>query len=220
LGSLVGVTGAVGSGKSALACVFTGLYPYSGSVKVAGAELAELSSYAREELISYAAQDAFLFSTTIAENVAFGEASPDLERVQQSLYLAALTEDLQLFPQGTNTVVGERGVRASGGQRQRIALARALYPNHPILVLDDPFSAVDIGTERRMIERLKQQMGTHTIFIFSHRLGAFADADYVLVLDHGRLAQQGTHQQLLAQDGIYQRIYQAQVWMESGHYAE
>lgn len=220
MGSVVGVTGAVGSGKSALASVLTGLYPYEGSIQVAGVELSQLSKLERQTLISYSGQEPFLFSASIAENVAFGETEPDRDRVMQVLHLAALADDLALFPQGIDTVVGERGVRVSGGQRQRIALARALYADSPILVLDDPFSAVDIGTERRMVERLRQQLAGRTAFIFSHRLHAFEQADYVLVLDHGRVVQQGTHAELLADDGIYQRIFSAQTWMESGQHAE
>lgn len=242
LGSLVGVTGAVGSGKSALAAVLTGLYPYNGSVQIAGTELSRLDRAARQSLISYATQEPFLFSASIADNVAFGEATPDRARVLHCLQLAALSDDLALFSQGVDTIVRERGVRASGGQRQRIALARALYAGSPVLILDDPFSAVDIGTERRMIERLKQDLadgtGTRamrscdqieaiaeeasarTVFIFSHRLQVFAQTDYVLVLDQGRLVQQGTHQQLLAVDGIYRRIYDAQTWMEGGQHVK
>lgn len=215
LGSIVGVTGPVGSGKSALAGVLTGLYPYRGSVTVNDVELRELAPAARRDLVAYAGQDGFLFSGTIVENVTFGREGPaDRERLDRALYLAALADDLSLFPAGADTQIGERGVRVSGGQRQRIALARALYAGRPLLLLDDPFSAVDIGTERRIIERLKDGLTGATVFIFSHRLNTFALADYILVLDRGRLAEQGTHQELVESHGIYQRIYTAQTWME------
>jgi len=213
LGSIVGVTGPVGAGKSALATVFTGMYPYAGSVSIGGFELRELSPAARKSLIGYAGQDAFLFSGTIEDNIVFGRSVDD-ERLRHALWLSALADDLELFPAGTATLIGERGVRVSGGQRQRIALARALYGACPLLILDDPFSAVDIGTERRIIERLREGLHGVTALIFSHRLNTFSLADYVLVLDRGRLDQQGTHAELAAVDGIYQRIYTAQTWME------
>ncbi|MGE5653768.1 MAG: ABC transporter ATP-binding protein, partial [Bacillota bacterium] len=218
MGSVIGVTGAVGSGKSALASVLTGLYPYQGSISINGVELRDLSPTARRDLVAYAGQDAFLFSTSIAGNIAFGEEDGiDQGAMAQALHLSALTEDLSLFPEGVETRIGERGVRVSGGQRQRMALARTLYTDCPLLILDDPFSAVDIATERRMIQRLRTEMPGRTVFIFSHRLNAFEYADQILVLDHGRLAQRGTHEELASQDGIYQRIYSAQIWLERGH---
>jgi len=213
-GGVVGVTGGVGSGKSALASALTGLYPYGGELLVGGVELRGLASEDRRRLVAYSGQDGFLFSTTVAGNVAFGESSPDPQRLERALHLAGLLEDLALFPQGLDTMIGERGVRVSGGQRQRIALARALYTSNPLLVLDDPFSAVDIGTERRIIERLRDQLERRTTFIFSHRLNAFAYADHIIVLERGQVAEQGSHDELLAREGIYHKIYTAQTWME------
>lgn len=135
--------------------------------------------------------------------------------MQRVLYDTALKEDLKLFPDGINTIVGEKGVRISGGQKQRIALSRALFMDNPILLLDDPFSAVDIGTEKRIIERLKEECKGKTVLLFSHRLQAFKELDHILVMNNGRIAEQGKHQELMNNDGIYTKIYAAQKWMES-----
>lgn len=217
-GWLVGVTGPVGSGKSSLAAVLTGLYPYEGSINVGGRELRSIPDEERVKLIAYSGQDSFLFSASIAENIAFKpvtEGTRDFEKLHNILHTTALTEDLELFAEGTSTLVGEKGVRVSGGQRQRIALSRALYTENPILVLDDPFSAVDIGTERRMIQRLKADLKGKTIFLFSHRLEAFKEADDIIVLNSGRIVEHGSHNELMSEEGIYNKIYTAQSWMES-----
>lgn len=217
-GWLVGVTGPVGSGKSSLAAVLTGLYPYEGSITMKGKELKSFSNEERVCHIAYSGQDSLLFSASIAENITFKqikEGSDDYRRLQDTLYTTALTEDLDLFEHGTDTLVGEKGVRVSGGQRQRTALSRALYTGNAIMILDDPFSAVDIGTEKRMIERLRTEYGDKTIFLFSHRLAAFNDADKILVLSGGRIAEQGNHDELMSIGGIYNKIYSAQSWMES-----
>ena len=217
-GAFVGITGAVGSGKTALATVLTGLYPYQGSLTIAGQELSQINPSKRSQLLAYSGQDSFLFSTSIAENITFQfQAEIDLhdQKLQQAVYISALTEDLAVFSAGLATIVGEKGIRVSGGQRQRIALARAIYTQNPILILDDPFSAVDIGTEQKMIERLRNELPGTTILVFSHRLAAFTQADWIMVMQRGRLIEQGTHHDLVHQKGIYERIYTAQNWMES-----
>jgi len=216
-GAWVAVTGPVGSGKSALAAALTGLYPYQGRMQVGARELRDLDAAERVRTVAYAGQDAFIFSATIAENITLQSLDAvafDDPSLQRALFVAALTEDLALFPDGLATVVGERGARVSGGQRQRIALARAIYAATPLLLLDDPFSAVDIGTERRMIERLRGALSQRTVFIFSHRLATFVQADKILVLEHGRLAEEGDHASLMAADRTYARIYNAQTWLE------
>jgi ATP-binding cassette, subfamily B, multidrug efflux pump len=223
-GMLVAITGPVGSGKSALATVLTGLYPYNGSVCVGNRELRDLSVSERVQTIAYSGQDAFLFSASIAQNITLQtngagpgdedrSSSKDDAALQRALADSALADDMPLFPEGLASVVGERGVRVSGGQRQRISLARALYAGSPLLVLDDPFSAVDIGTERRMIAQLRAAREARTLFVFSHRLAAFAEADLILVLNGGRLVESGTHSALMAAGGIYATIYQAQDWL-------
>ena len=217
-GDFVGVTGPVGSGKSALATVLTGLYPYSGEILVDGRSLRTLSPGERARTFAYAGEDAFLFSASIRQNITFhetAESEEDTARLARAVHTAALSDDMALFPQGLDTIVGERGVRLSGGQRQRVALARAIYSGNPVLILDDPFSAVDIGTEQKMIERIRESLKGTTIMVFSHRLASFTGADLVTVLQRGTVAEQGDHRQLMASGGIYQKIYSAQTWMES-----
>ena len=218
-GEFVGITGPVGSGKSALALVLTGLYPYSGSISVNGDALNSLAPSQKAKIFAYSGEDAFLFSATISQNITFLEKPHVTQEMEQreasAVHTAALSDDMSLFPQGLATVVGERGTRLSGGQRQRVALARAIFSGNPILILDDPFSAVDIGTEQRMIERIRKELKNTTILVFSHRLASFAEADKILALDKGRIVEQGNHEQLMAAGGMYQKIYSAQTWMEA-----
>lgn len=215
-GSWIGITGPVGSGKTSLALALSGLYPYEGSIKLNGTELRDISEAQRVRLVSYLGQDAFLFSATISQNISFEPwTEADQTRLREVAGFAALSDDMALFPAGYETQVGEVGVRVSGGQRQRIALARALYPHTPVLILDDPFSAVDLATERRMVERLKPAFRGATVIMFSHRLASFPQTDRVLVLDHGRVLENGTHAELVAANGVYSRIYRAQQWMEA-----
>lgn len=217
-GDFVGITGPVGSGKSALATVLTGLYPYSGEILVNGRSLSSLSSTERSRTFGYAGEEGFLFSASIRQNITFGdkdESEEQKQRLELAVHTAALSDDMSLFQDGLETIVGERGVRLSGGQRQRVSLARAIYSGNPILLLDDPFSAVDIGTEQRMIERIRESLKGTTILVFSHRLASFTGANLVIVLDKGRVIEQGDHRELMADGGMYQKIYSAQTWMES-----
>jgi ABC-type multidrug transport system fused ATPase/permease subunit len=220
-GSLVAVTGPVGSGKSALARALLGLYPLAGGrVLLDGQPLDRLSPSERAACIGYLPQTPFLFSGAVCDNILLDPsgAGPDGEEaLDRCVELAALAEDVQGFPDGIDTEIGERGVRVSGGQRQRIALARAFATNPGLLVLDDPFSAVDVDTEARIIAGLLEAFGPAapleqraTIVFFSHRLAAFPLSDRVVVLDGGRIVEQGTHGELLQTPSLYARIYRAQ----------
>jgi ABC-type multidrug transport system fused ATPase/permease subunit len=233
-GALVAVTGPVGSGKSALARALLGLYPLeSGRVRLDGRPLEEVSVAERAARIGYLPQDPYLFSGSVRENILLGSATlrraqdihPDAARGRPVLELAvscaALGKDLRTFPAGLDTEIGELGTRVSGGQRQRIALARAMAASGRLtpglLVLDDPFSALDLDTEAEVVGGLRQIFGPSqpyeqrcTIVLFSHRLSAFPQADLVVVLDHGRILEQGTHAGLSEGHGLYARIYRAQ----------
>ena len=228
-GALVAVTGPVGSGKSALARLAAGLFPPdAGTVQVDGRPAAALAPEDRAGIVGYLAQDARVFSGTIAENISFwarsesgGEAGPAASpMVSTAAELAALGPDLAAMAAGTATQIGELGIRVSGGQRQRIALARAIAAAGAppgLLVLDDPFSAVDVHTEAAIVAGLRDAFGpgapTHrraTILLLSHRLAAFPLADLVVVLDAGRVREQGTHAALMAAGGRYARIARAQ----------
>jgi len=225
-GSLVAVTGPVGSGKSALARVLLGIYPLeSGEVRfcsAAGTRVDRPGGW-----LGYLPQDAYLFSGSVMENVLMRSTEDAPSLAAQALRLAALEADVGGFAQGVQTPVGELGVRISGGQRQRLGLARAISacaPNTPgLLVLDDPFSAVDVDTEARIIAALREAFGAQrpaeervTIVLCSQRLAAFPQADRVVVLEHGRIEEQGSHAELLARGGLYARIYQAQARSEPG----
>ncbi len=211
-GQIIGITGAVGSGKTSLACALTGLYPYQGSITLDGTEISGLPSEVRSKLIAYTGHEQFLFSMSIRDNIRFSDE--DERAIDQALAASALKEDIALFDAGPDTVVGEKGMRVSGGQRQRIAMARAIYTGAPVLILDDPFSAVDIATEAEIIKRLKQDYKDRIVLLFTHRLTAFPYADSILVLDNGKIIAQGTHDSLMKEEGLYKEIYNAQVFME------
>jgi ABC-type multidrug transport system fused ATPase/permease subunit len=218
-GTLLAITGPVGSGKSALARLAAGIYPPdTGNVLIDDTPVAELAPAERVCRVGYLGQEPHLFSGTVRENVLLttgGARDPSSEaRLQESTEVAAFEFDLAVMPNGVATEIGELGVRVSGGQRQRIALARALAAGGGIpglLVLDDPFSAVDVHTEATIAAALRTAFGRQaTIVLCSHRLAAFPYADKVVVLDNGRIEEQGTHVELLEAGGLYARIYRAQ----------
>jgi ABC-type multidrug transport system fused ATPase/permease subunit len=244
-GALVAVTGPVGAGKSALARALLGLYPLdAGQVLLDGRLLEDISVAERAARTGYLPQDPCLFSGTVRDNILLGAAtrasmpahrpkSPLTSRggegtrisltdaLAAAVSCTALGDDLRAFPAGLETEIGELGIRVSGGQRQRIALARAMAASGiltpGLLVLDDPFSALDLDTEARIVAGLRQLFGPLqpyaqqcTVVLFSHRLLAFPQADLVVVLDRGRILEQGTHAELSTGNGLYARIYRAQ----------
>ena len=215
-GQIIGITGSVGSGKSMLAQCLTGLYPYRGSITLDGRELSALSASDRRRLISYAGHEQFLFSMSIRENILLGSEAEaeDTSDMSDALAATALEDDIGRFPQALDTLTGERGVRVSGGQRQRISMARAVYARTPVLILDDPFSAVDIATESKILEGLRERYPDRIVLLFTHRLTAFRYSDHVLVLDKGRVVQSGPHDLLAGTEGPYREIYNAQVFLE------
>ena len=228
-GTLVAVTGAVGSGKSALARIAAGIYsPNEGHVLVDDSPTSVLRAQDRSALIGFLGPEPQLFSGSVAQNVLLCPeplVGLTTDFINKVIRIVALERDIERMPEGLDTQIGELGVLVSGGQRQRIALARALaaggqFPG--LLVLDEPFSTVDLHTETAIIRSLQDALGRGapaadrtTVLLCSHRLAAFPEADLIIVLDQGRIAEQGTHAALLATSGIYARMFRAQAALAS-----
>ena len=213
-GEVVAVIGETGSGKSSLLSLIPRLYdPSEGSVSISGIDVRELDLDWLRKYVGVVFQDAFIFSQTVAENIRFGNSEATQEEVENAAKLACADEFIRDLENGYGTVIGEMGVDLSGGQRQRLSLARALASNPEILLLDDPTSAIDPSTERRILDGLKLERSRCTTFIVAHRIATLSRADRIMVLKKGRVAQFGTHDELRYQDGIYARIIEDQ----SGH---
>jgi len=207
-GASLGIVGAVGSGKSTLLSVILRFYdPPPGTVFLDGVDILELAPDALRAHFALAPQEPFLFSDTIAKNVAL---AGEHEGLDAAIHTSALDQDLELFSHGLGTVVGERGVTLSGGQRQRVSLARALAADRGALILDDTLSAVDVATEGRILERMRNVAGDRSLIVISHRLSAVRHTDQILVLDRGRVAERGTHDELLARGGRYAEAWALQ----------
>lgn len=207
-GQTVAIMGETGSGKTTLMNLIMRFYDVTGGgVYIDGVNIKESDKYAVRKKIAMTMQDVFLFSDTIEGNIAYGDPGAVMSEVERSAELAGATEFILQFPDRYDTVVGERGVGLSGGQRQRLALARALLVKPRILILDDTTSALDMETEFRVFDGLKKNLGKQTRFIIAHRISSVKDADQILVLDHGEIAERGTHAELLEKKGRYYEIY-------------
>ena len=179
-------------------------------IRVDGVELRDLRTDHLRRSIGMVLQEPFLFSRTIAENIAIHDPAMGLEAVRAAARAACLDETVQSFAKGYDTFVGERGVTLSGGQKQRAAIARTLTRNTPILIFDDSLSAVDTQTDAKIRASLESRFGSATVILISHRITTLSKADQILVLDHGRVVEQGSHEQLRAAGGLYEQICRIQ----------
>ncbi|KMN50786.1 ABC transporter ATP-binding protein [Chromobacterium violaceum] len=203
-GQTLGVVGPTGSGKSTLLKLLMRQYPLQqGAIRWSSADVADYRLQTLRGAISWVPQEAFLFSASVAENIALARPDASQQDIERVARLAAVHDDILRLPQGYATPVGEKGVALSGGQRQRLAIARALLADAPLLLLDDALSAVDTDTESRILSHLREARRGRSVIIVSHRLSAVADADHIVVLNHGRIAEQGSHDELLRLDGWY-----------------
>jgi ATP-binding cassette subfamily B protein len=216
-GTLVGVLGRTGAGKSTLVETFPRLLdPPQGTVFMGGRDIHDYDIHALRSQFGVVPQDTFLFSATIRENIAFGLDNPSDETIRRVADISTISRDISTFSQGWDTPVGERGVSLSGGQKQRVAISRALALDPPILIFDDALSAVDTESEEQILSELLEYRRGRTNIVISHRVSTLRRADLILVLEEGRVAQQGTHDSLMQEDGFYQEIYELQRLEEQG----
>jgi ATP-binding cassette, subfamily B, multidrug efflux pump len=210
-GAKTGIVGPVGSGKSTLVRLIARLFPVAdGTLFIDGTDINRMELSHLREVIGFVPQEGFLFSRSIRENIAIGREGATEDEIIAATSLAQLDRDIAAFPDGYDTQVGERGVTLSGGQKQRAAIARALLANPSILILDDPLSSVDAATEAAILSGLAQYYGTRSVVIVSHRLSAVQGCDLILVIEEGRIVEQGRPAELLARGGRYAALYREQ----------
>ena len=214
-GATLGIVGRTGSGKTTLINLVARLLevePEKIFIDARDITTIPLAEVRRE--IGVVPQESFMFSITLRENIAFGAQDPDGIEIENAARTAGLVPDIESFPRGFETLIGERGVNLSGGQRQRAALARALVPNPEILILDDAFASVDTHTEEQILENLKVILQRKTAIIISHRVSTVKEADTIIVMDEGQIAEEGTHESLVERGGLYADLYQRQLLMK------
>lgn len=214
-GKTLAIVGRTGSGKSTVVEMIPRLIdPTAGKVSIDGHDVRRIPIEVLRSNIGYVPQEVFLFSDTVANNITFGEIDAPPAHIERATDEAELLDNIEQFPNGFETFVGERGITLSGGQKQRSSIARALIRRPRILILDDALSAVDTQTEQRILSRLKEHYGRRTIVIVSHRISAVQDADLILVMDEGRIVERGTHDALIEKDGVYADFYRKQLLEE------
>ena len=214
-GKIIAVVGRTGAGKSTLMHMLTREYnPAPETLFVDGYDIRRIPLKALHEAMGYVPQETFLFSDTIRNNIAFGAPGATEEEIRRAAEIASLAGAIEAMPKGYDTMLGERGINLSGGQKQRLAIARAIVRKPRILLLDDALSAVDTITEEAILQRLKEVMKNRTCFWVSHRISAIKEADYIIVLDEGRIIEQGNHQELMTINGLYADLYNKQMIQE------
>jgi ABC-type multidrug transport system fused ATPase/permease subunit len=210
-GQLVGVVGPTGGGKSTIVSLIPRFYdPASGVVKIDGVDVREYKFLSMRDQIGYVLQETVLFEGTVRDNIAYGRKGVTEEQIIEAAKLANADEFIARMPHGYDTMVGERGETLSGGQRQRIGIARAVIRNNPILILDEPTAALDTESERLVIDALEKLMKGRTVITIAHRLSTIRDANKIIVLKDGVVAEEGTHDELVARNGVYAELYRIQ----------
>lgn len=210
-GKTLGLIGATGSGKTSLTQLITRFYePTKGTIRIDGCDIKEYSLSSLRSQIGFVLQESFLFSSTIKSNIAYGNPNATMEDIIAAAKRAEAHDFIEELPDGYNTMLGERGLGLSGGQKQRIAIARAICLNPGILILDDATSAVDMQTEQSIQSALQEVMENRTTLIIAHRISSVKHCDEILVLQHGKIIERGSHQQLISNKGLYESIYEIQ----------
>ncbi len=210
-GEMVGIVGPTGSGKSTVVSLIPRFYdPTSGTIKIDGTDVRDFKLSGLRNQIAYVLQETVLFRGTVADNIAYGRGGATREEIVEAAKLANAEEFIAKMPHGYDTMVGDRGDTLSGGQRQRIGIARAIIRDNPILILDEPTAALDTESEQLVIEALERLMKGRTVITIAHRLSTIRDASNILVLKDGVVAEQGTHGELLARNGMYAELYRVQ----------
>lgn len=213
-GTTIGILGGTGSGKSTLMYLLDRIYPLAkedGTITIGGVDIQSMKASSLRSQIGMVLQEPYLFSRSIEENIRIANREANLREVKQVSKIAVLDDAIEHFEDGYDTFVGERGVTLSGGQKQRTAIAQMLIRKPPIMVFDDSLSAVDAETDAKIRAALSEKTTGATVFLIAHRITTLMHADQILVMDRGRIVQEGTHEQLIAQDGIYRKIYELQM---------
>lgn len=210
-GSVVALVGVSGAGKSTTADLIPRFFePTEGAVQLDGVDIRKFQTRALRQLMGIVTQETILFNDTISGNIAYGKQDIPIERIRKAAAAANALEFIDKLPEGFDTIIGEKGVRLSGGQRQRLAIARALFKDPPILILDEATSSLDIESEKKVQEAMDRLMKDRTVLVIAHRLSTIVNADNIIVLDGGKIVETGTHEQLLGQNGIYKNLYNVQ----------